>query len=140
VNFFSDINNLILLAIVVLSGGLLVAHTLQRTGAKVSPLQATQLLNQGKALILDVRSEEEFATGHVKDAKNIPLSALKERVGELEKFKARPVVTVCARGLQSNKAAAILRKNGFEQASSLLGGMEAWQAQGLPISKKKETA
>jgi len=138
VNFFADINNLVLLAIVLLSGAALVAHTLQRAGAKVTPLQTTQLLNQGKALILDVRSEEEFAAGHVKDAKNIPLKALKERVGEIEKFKTRPVVTVCARGLQSNKAASLLKKQGFEQATSLLGGLEAWQAQGLPVSKKKE--
>jgi len=138
VNFFSDINNLVLLAIVALSGGALIAHTLQRAGAKVTPLQTTQLLNQGKGFILDVRSEEEFAAGHIKDAKNIPLKSLKERIGELEKAKTRTVVTVCARGLQSNKAASLLRKEGFEQSSSLLGGMEAWQAAGLPLSKKKE--
>lgn len=138
-NFFSDINNLVLLAIVFLSGGALVAHTLRQVGAKVSPLQATQLLNQNKGFILDVRSEEEFASGHIKDAKNIPLSALKERVGELDKAKGRTVVTVCDRGLQSNKAASLLGKEGFE-SSSLLGGMEAWRAAGLPVSKKKEAA
>lgn len=136
-NFFSDINNLVLMGIVVLSGGALVAHTLQRAGAKVTPLQATQLINQGKAFILDVRNEEEFAAGHIKDAKNIPLNVLKERVVELEKFKTREVITVCARGLQSNKAASLLKKAGFAQTTSLLGGMEAWQAQGLPSSKKK---
>src|SRR5690606_17813029 len=138
VNFFADINNLILLAIVLLSGGALVTHTLQRLGARVSPLQATQLLNQGKSLLLDVRNAEEFAAGHAKDAKNIPLKELAERAGELEKFKSCPVITVCARGLQSHKAVAILKKQGFEQVNSLLGGMEAWQAQGLPVSKSKE--
>lgn len=136
--FFVDINNLVLLVIVLLSGGALVAHTLQRAGKKVTSLQATQMLNQGKTLMLDVRSEEEFAAGHIKDAKNIPLKALKESRGELEKFKTQPVITVCARGLQSNKAASFLKKHGFEQASSLLGGLEAWQAQGLPVSKRKE--
>jgi len=88
-----------------------------------------------------VRSEEEFAAAHVRDAKNIPLAALKERMAEIDKWKDRPVITVCARDAQSGKAAALLRKQGFGQASSLLGGLSAWRSQGLPVaSKKKEQA
>lgn len=131
--FFLD--NIFLIGIIVLSGGALVAHTLQRVGAKVTALQATQIINQGKTLILDVRSAADFAAGHIRDAKNIPLKELKGRVAELEKFKGRPVIVVCSKGLQSNKATALLKKEGYTEATSLLGGLDAWQSQGLPVTK-----
>jgi rhodanese-related sulfurtransferase len=129
------IDNIFLIAIVLLSGGALFAHTLQRVGSKVTALQATQLINQGKTLILDVRSAEDFAGGHIRDAKNIPFKELKGRVAELEKFKSRPVVVVCNKGLQSTKATSLLKKEGFTEAVSLLGGMEGWQSQSLPLAK-----
>ena len=131
--FFLD--NIFLIGIIVLSGGPLVAHTLQRVGAKVTALQATQIINQGKTLILDVRPATDFAAGHIRDAKNIPLKELKGRVAELEKFKDRPVIVVCNKGLQSNKATALLKKEGYTEAVSLLGGQDAWQSQGLPVTK-----
>jgi rhodanese-related sulfurtransferase len=126
------IDNIFLIGLVLVSGGALIAHTMQRMGAKLSPLQATQVINQGKTLILDVRSSENFAAGHIRDAKNIPLKELKARVAELDKFKARPVIVVCDKGLQSAKATAQLKKEGYSEAASLLGGLDAWQAQGLP--------
>jgi len=129
------IDNIFLIGIVLLSGGALVAHTLQRTGEKVSALQATQIINQGKTLILDVRTAEEFAAGHIRDAKNIPLKELKTRVVELEKFKAKPVIVVCEKGVRSAKATAQLKKEGYAEAYSLLGGLDAWQSQGLPTTK-----
>jgi rhodanese-related sulfurtransferase len=129
------IDNIILIVLVLVSGGALVAHTLQRMGAKLTPLQATQIINQGKTLILDVRTADEFAAGHIRDAKNIPLKELKTRTDELEKFKARPVVVVCAKGLKSAQATAQLKKAGYTEAASLLGGLDAWQSQGLPVTK-----
>lgn len=129
------IDNIFLIGLVLVSGGALIAHTMQRMGAKLTPLQATQVINQGKTLILDVRSPADFATGHIRDAKNIPLKELKARIAELDKFKARPVIVVCAKGLQSAKATAQLKKEGYTEAASLLGGLDAWQAQGLPTVK-----
>lgn len=129
------IDNIILIGLVLVSGGALIAHTLQRMGPKLTPLQATQVINQGKTLILDVRTADEFAAGHIRDAKNIPLKELKARIDELEKFKARPVVVVCAKGLRSAKATAQLNKAGYTEAASLLGGLDAWQTQGLPVTK-----
>lgn len=129
------IDNIFLIALALISGGALIFNAAQRMGAKVTALQATQLLNQGKTVVVDVRSAEEFAEGHIRDAKNIPLKELKDRTGELEKFKERPVVVVCNKGLQSNRATALLKKAGFTNASALLGGMDSWQTQGLPVSK-----
>jgi len=133
VKFFVD--NILLIALALVSGGALLWPTLQRRGAKVSLLQATQLINQGKTLILDVREPAAFAAGHLRDARNIPLKELPNRMGELDKFKERPVIAVCQSGVESAKAAAQLRKAGFTGAVGLNGGIGAWQAQGLPMAK-----
>ncbi len=132
-NFISD--NLFLLSIAIISGGALLLPSLQRRGARVSQLQATQYINQGKTLVLDVRSAEEFATGHLPNAKNIPLKELDSRIKEIEKSKAHVVITVCASGVRSSSAVSILNKAGFEKAFSLDGGVAAWQSQGLPTVK-----
>ncbi len=129
------IDNIWLIALALLSGGALVWPNLQRRGEKVSTLQATQLMNQGKAVIVDVRDAAGFAAGHVRDAKNIPLKELPNRVAELEKFKSKTVIVVCQSGMQSAKATSILKKAGFNEVVSLTGGLSAWQAQGLPVAK-----
>lgn len=127
--------NIFLLILAISSGAALLFLALQNRGAKATPLQATQLMNQGKSLILDVRSGEDFALNHVREAKNIALADLSGRINELNKFKAHPVIVVCGNGNLSSKATAILQAAGFERAVSLEGGLVAWQAAGLPTVK-----
>ncbi|NEX61363.1 rhodanese-like domain-containing protein [Noviherbaspirillum galbum] len=129
------IENIWLIGIALISGGALLWPSLRQRGNTVSLLQATQLINQNKALILDVREPAEFQAGHLRDARNIPLKELPNRLGELEKFKSRTVIAVCQNGSASAKAVAQLRKAGFAEAASLGGGIAAWQAQGLPLIK-----
>jgi rhodanese-related sulfurtransferase len=133
VKFFID--NIWLIALALVSGGALLWPNLQRRGNKISLLQATQLINQGKTVVLDVREPGDFAAGHLLDAKNIPLKELANRMSELQKFKSKTVIAVCQSGVQSSKAAAQLKRAGFEQVVSLDGGVAAWQAQGLPLAK-----
>lgn len=133
VKFFID--NIWLIALALVSGGALLWPHLQKRGRKVSLLQATQLINQGKAVIVDVREPAEFAAGHLRDARNIPLKELPQRLSELDKFKSKTVIAVCQVGARSAKAAAQLKKAGFGEAVSLDGGAAAWQAQGLPMAK-----
>lgn len=129
------LDNIFLIGIALISGGALLFPMLQRRGAKVSQFQATQYMNQGKTLVLDVRNEEEFASGHLPNAKNIPLTDLNNRIKEIEKSKNTVVITVCAQGVRSSNAAALLSKAGFTQVFSLEGGTEAWKTQGMPIVK-----
>lgn len=129
------IDNILLFALVLISGGMLLWPGLQRRGAKVSILQATQMFNQGKTLLLDVREEAEFSKSHMRDAKNIPLKQLSTRIAEIDKFKAKTVIVVCASGVQSSKASTQLKIDGFNDVHILDGGMTAWQAQGLPTVK-----
>ena len=131
--FFID--NIFLIVLALVSGAALLLPMLQRSGSKVSVLQATQLINQGKTLILDVRESAEFVAGHVRDAKNIPLKELAGRISEIDKFKAKTVVVICPSGVQSSKATAKLKSAGFSDVHSLDGGLAAWQSQGLPTVK-----
>lgn len=129
------IDNIFLIAVAILSGGALLLPLLQKRGNRVSTLQATQLINQGKTLVLDVRDGEAFAAAHLIDAKNIPLKDLPQRMAELDKFKAKNVLVVCQTGSQATKAVAQLSQAGFAQAYNLEGGIAAWQTQGLPTVK-----
>ncbi|MDB5772288.1 MAG: rhodanese-like protein [Burkholderia sp.] len=131
--FFID--NSWLIALVLISGGALLWPNLQRRGQKVSLLQATQMINQGKTIVLDVREPAQFAAGHLRDAKNIPLKELPNRISELDKFKSKSVIVMCQQGMQSARATTQLKKAGFNEVVSLNGGLAAWQAQGLPVAK-----
>lgn len=129
------IDNIWLFGLALISGGALLWQALQHRGNTVSLLQATQMINQGKTVILDVRESTEFAAGHVREAKNIPLKELPKRVGELDKFKSKSVIVVCSAGAQSSKATAQLKSAGFNDVYTLNGGLAAWRAQGLPMAK-----
>ncbi len=131
--FFID--NIFLIALALISGGLLFFPMLRNRGPKASPLIATQLINQGKTIIVDVRTAEEFALVHMRDAKNIPLADLSKRTAELQKSKNKTVLVVCQTGTRSSKAVAQLLAAGLTEVYSLDGGLVAWQAAGLPVVK-----
>lgn len=127
------IDHIFLLAIVILSGGALLWPLLSMRGKRATVLEVTQLINRGKTIVVDVRTADEFAKGHLPDAKNIPVAELAKRIGELEKFKTRPIVVVCQKGSRSATAVAALTKAGFAEATSLEGGIDEWTKQGLPL-------
>lgn len=129
------IDHIFTVALVLVSGGFLLFPALQPRGKRASALQVTQLINRGKSTVVDVRSAEEFAAGHLRDAKNIPLPDLTARIGELEKSKGRSVVVVCQSGARADKAVRQLAAAGFDDVVSLDGGLTAWQAAGLPVAK-----
>ncbi|MBL8484519.1 MAG: rhodanese-like domain-containing protein [Rhodocyclaceae bacterium] len=105
-------------------------------GAAVSPALATQLMNREDAVVVDVREPDEWKAGHILNARHIPLAELEKRLGDLAKFKAKPVIVSCRSGSRAASASRILRKNGFEKVYTLEGGMQAWEQAGLPTSKK----
>jgi rhodanese-related sulfurtransferase len=129
------LDHIFVVAIVVLSGGALLWPALRPSGRRATALQVTQLINRGKTTIVDVRNSDEFAAGHLRDAKNIPLADLSSRIGELDKSKTRTVVVLCQSGVRSDKAVRQLAAAGFEDVVSLEGGLSAWQAAGLPLTK-----
>jgi len=129
--------HIFLVALAAVSGGMLIWPALRRStgGPSITTLQATLMINQQNALVLDVRDGEEYAKGHVLNSRHLPMGELAERSAEIEKYKAKPVIVVCQSGNRSDKAAATLRKQGFGQVFSLNGGIGAWQQAGLPLER-----
>ena len=128
--------NVLLISLVVVSGLSLLWPAIARpSGNGVNPGEATLLINREDAHIVDVREPDEYAAGHLPDAKNIPVVKLAERVGELEKFKDKPIIVCCASGMRSNKACAELKKQGFEKLYNLTGGIDAWVGASYPVKK-----
>ena len=94
----------------------------------VEPADLEALARIHPLVIVDVRSPEEFGTGHVTDAINIPLDALDTRDSELRRDAV--IITVCGKGGgRSERAASMLRARGFSQIRSLCGGTDAWRKQ-----------
>ena len=133
-NFLLD--NWVLLLAALTSGGLLLWPTLARSaaGAGVTTAEAVRLVNREKAVLIDVCEPEEFAAGHVAGARNIPLAAL-EGHKSLPSNKTLPLVLLCSTGARASRAAAMLRKLGYEKAQPLTGGLAAWREANLPVER-----
>lgn len=89
----------------------------------------------GDFLILDVRTPEEFAAGHVENALNIPHDRLADRLAEIQKYASSPVVVYCESGKRAGMAAETLAQAGFSDLRHLTGDMRAWNEAGLPVVK-----
>ncbi len=132
-------NNIMLVALFLASGFLLIWPELSRFsgagGAQVGTLEATRLMNQGVSLVLDVRDAKEYSAGHLPRARHIPLAELAGRLGEITKFKEKPVIVTDRTGARSGAACRLLRKSGFTNVYQLKGGLAAWQQASLPVEK-----
>lgn len=100
----------------------------------VSPSQISED-NAKEWLILDVRSAEEYASGHVPNAINIPHTEIANNIERLLGHKDKPVVVYCRSGFRANKAGSVLVENGFTQVKHLDGDMSGWEKLGNPIEK-----
>jgi len=131
------LDNVYIVAVAFVSGGMLLWPLVKRSGAgpSVDTLQATLLMNQQDATLVDVREAEEFAAGHIINARHIPLSQVQARAGEVKKNKSKPVIVYCASGARSGAAVAALKRSGYEQVFNLAGGITAWKQAGLPTEK-----
>ena len=129
--------NIFLIAIAVVSGGMLLVLTFRRPGGAraVTASEATMLINRENAQLIDVREANEYIAGHLVESRNIPAASLAERAGELQQFKERPLILVCQSGARSQAACATLAKLGFVRVHNLEGGIAAWSEAGLPLKK-----
>ncbi len=98
----------------------------------VDPIDARRLLAEG-ALALDVREPDEYAAGHVADARLLPLGQVAARLGELP--RDRTIVVVCRSGRRSAEATRLLLGAGIADVFNLTGGMIAWRQAGLPVAE-----
>ena len=130
-------DNWMLISVALASGGMLmwplVAGSMNAGALTASG--AVQLINREKAVVIDVREADEFATGHIGGAKNVPLAQLEEKLPGLVKNKALPLILVCATGARAGRAVAVAKKLGYEQAQVMGGGLKSWKDATLPVEK-----
>ena len=130
------LDNWYLFVTALVSGALLLWPTLAGGvgGGKVSAADAVRLINREKAVLIDVSDPAEYAAGHAVGARSVPLAGL-ETSRDLPKNKSLPLVVVCPTGTRAQRAVVLLKKLGFENTTSLAGGLAAWRAANLPTEK-----
>jgi rhodanese-related sulfurtransferase len=94
---------------------------------EISPAEADRLLRDKAAKIVDVREPWEFATARIEGSLLIPMSEIPSRVNQ-ELDPSERLIIVCHHGVRSMNVTVWLRRQGFEQAQSLQGGIDAWSA------------
>lgn len=113
---------------------LFILNEKRRGGKSLNCNQVTQLLNQDKAVLIDLRDAAEYSAGHIVNALHIPYNKISERWEELLPHKEKQIVLVDKMGQHSGAAGNILRGKEF-QVGRLQGGMAEWQGQNLPVVK-----
>ena len=134
-------NNMMLVVLLTISLFVLIFSELRRKASgmvAIEPSEAVAMINNN-GVVVDLRSAEAFARGHIVNAKNVPYDELDAQQGKLEQYKSKPVIAVCDAGMTSTKAVASLRTSGFESAYTLKGGMTAWSTAGMPVVTGKKT-
>lgn len=135
------VENWILIAVALVSGGMLVWPLVKGgsgSGA-VATSEAVRLINREKGVLIDVAEPAEYAAGHASGARNIPFGQLPS-ARELPSNKALPLLVMCPTGARAGRAAALLRKAGYERAVAVSGGTAAWRDAALPTDKAGDKA
>ncbi|ASC90923.1 rhodanese-like domain-containing protein [Alcaligenes faecalis] len=134
-DFILSQNNLLILAIAVLAGIMLLIPSFfkGRAGRAVSSSEAVQMVNQKDAILIDLRSADQFKAGAIAQSRNIPAADLDAKASTLPKDK--PVILVCDTGRSAPRSVAVLRKHGINEAYTLQGGIQGWLQSSLPVKK-----
>ncbi|MER1967483.1 rhodanese-like domain-containing protein [Castellaniella sp. GW247-6E4] len=134
-DFLLNQNNLWILLIALVSGGMLLWPSLSRgrPGGRIALNDAVQQINREHGQFIDVRPAEQFKAGSIPQSRNVPMADLESHVGSLPKDK--PLILVDSHGRDAQRALASLRKHGFDRVSSLDGGLDGWVQAGMPLKK-----
>lgn len=135
--FFQD-NLFLFLMLFAVVGGIIYFEIQGRNaaGQKVNNATLTDLANNHKGTILDLRPAQDYRHGHIAGAKNFPLAELHDHIGKIRAAKDRPLVIYDSDGLNTAAAAKTLRDGGFEAIYALEGGINGWLAENLPVVSK----
>lgn len=134
-------NHMLLISALFVSFFVLVFFELTRKARGVTSIEAqdaVRLIN-ADAVVLDLRSAEAFAHGHIVGARNIPHDELDEDMSKLDRFKSKPIVAVCDTGMTSTKVVNTLRKAGLDNVYGIKGGINAWTQASLPLVSARKT-
>ena len=100
--------------------------------AEISPAEAVERVNGGKAVLIDVREESDWQEGHAQGAKHLSRGIIELEIEEQVPDPTTPIICYCGGGSRSALVAESLQKMGYENVRSLAGGFRAWKQGGLP--------
>lgn len=107
----------------------------KRVNYSITPAKLTQLINHDNAVVVDIRTKDAFRSGHIIDAISMPANENKDLSKRLVKYKNRPLTLIGNNGVESQKVAALLLKEGYN-VHSLSGGIRAWVDAQMPLIKE----
>ena len=134
-------NNTLLVSALVVSFFVVIFTELRRKASgmvNIDAAEAVKLINND-AVVVDLRSSDAHARGHIVNARSVPSDELDAKLSTLTKFKSKPIIAVCESGISSTRAVNTLRQQGFESVYGLKGGMSGWSQAGLPVVTGKKT-
>jgi len=134
-------NNVLLVSALMISFFVAIFMELRRKAngmVNIDPVEAVGLINNN-AIILDLRSADAHARGHIVGARSVPTDELDSKLSTLAEYKTTPIIAVCESGISSTRSVNTLRKEGFESVYGLKGGMAGWSQAGLPVVTGKKT-
>jgi len=112
----------------------LVAEAKQNV-TEISPAETAQLTEQGGAVLIDVREDEDWREDHAKGAKHLNRSIIELEIEEQVPDLKTPIICYCGGGSRSALVTESLQKMGYENVRSLAGGFRAWKEAGLPSAE-----
>lgn len=127
-HYLLAISFLVVLTLLIITEG-------RKAGKSITTQQATNLINRENAQVVDIRPKKDYAAGHIVDSINIPHDSLATRLVELDKYKDKPIILVCANGQHAGAYAKQLKAAGHNHVHKLVGGISGWRADNLPLVK-----
>ncbi|NVK31161.1 MAG: rhodanese-like domain-containing protein [Gammaproteobacteria bacterium] len=99
----------------------------------MNPPDLTRALNDGDAVLVDVRDGKSFKAGHISGAIHIPSAEVVKRLSELKRHEGKTIAFCCNVGMTARSAAKAAKKAGLQNVAVLTGGLEAWNKANLPV-------
>ena len=105
----------------------------QEVGDKISPQDAKKLIDKGEVVVLDVRTPDEWNSGHIEGAKlnNVYDDTFVEKLSKMDKDST--TIVYCRSGARSARAQSVMKQQGFKSVVNMTGGMNGWLALDYPV-------
>jgi len=104
---------------------------------EVSVEETRRKLDAGKAQVIDVREDSEWAAGHARGAEHIGKGVIERDIETRVPDKNAEIILYCGGGFRSTLSADSLQKMGYRNVASMVGGWRAWQEAGAPVESEK---
>lgn len=122
--------------ILVVGAYLVYEYMMSSDSTSISPEEAVAIINHEHGVVIDVRTPEEYAAGHILNSINVAFDAPAAKYKHLNKYATKPVILVCANGTKSAQSIGRIKEHGCTRVHNIAGGIQAWQEVGLPLINK----